>query len=118
MLVTSRETRRWVLPKGWVEKRCTPAAQAAREAFEEAGIRGRIGKVPLGRYGYAKRLADGTCLPVEVEVYALEVESLLDHWPEQDERERRWFTPAEAAEAVQEGDLGSLLLSLATPRAA
>lgn len=115
LLITSRETRRWVVPKGWVGKRCSPAHQAAREAYEEAGIRGRIGQVPLGRYGYAKRLSNGASIPCEVEVYPLEVEALLDHWPEQAERERRWFSPAEAAAAVQESELGRLMLGLAAP---
>lgn len=118
MLVTSRETRRWVLPKGWVEKRHSPSAQAAREAYEEAGIRGRIAPVAFGHYTYRKRLPNGSSVPCEVAVYPLEVEQLLDRWPEAAERERRWFTPEEAAEAVQEGDLGTLLLSLATRQAA
>jgi 8-oxo-dGTP pyrophosphatase MutT (NUDIX family) len=115
LLVTSRETRRWVLPKGWIEKRHSPAAQAAREAFEEAGIRGRIGARPIGRYHYDKRLPGGATIPCEVEVYPLEVERLLDRWPEQAERERRWFPLEEAAALVQEGDLGSLMLSLMLP---
>lgn len=118
MLVTSRETRRWVLPKGWIEKRHSAAAQAAQEAFEEAGIRGRIGKAPIGRYAYPKRLANGASVTCEVEVYPLEVERLLEHWPEMAERERRWFTLAEAAAAVQEGGLGSLMLGLVPPQAA
>lgn len=118
MLVTSRETRRWVIPKGWIEKRHSAAAQAAQEAFEEAGIRGRIGKAPIGRYDYPKRLANGASVTCEVEVYPLEVEQLLERWPEMAERERRWFTLAEAAALVQEGGLGSLMLGLAPPNAA
>ena len=118
MLVTSRETRRWVIPKGWIEKRHSPAAQAAQEAFEEAGIRGRIGKAPIGHYAYPKRLANGASVTCEVEVYPLEVERLLERWPEMAERERRWFTLAEAAAAVQEGGLCSLMLGLEPPRAA
>ena len=118
MLVTSRETRRWVIPKGWIEKRHSPAAQAAQEAFEEAGIRGRIGKAPIGHYAYPKRLANGASVTCEVEVYPLEVERLLERWPEMAERERRWFTVAEAAALVQEGGLGSLMLGLMPTTAA
>ncbi|MFC7474352.1 NUDIX hydrolase [Dankookia sp. GCM10030260] len=118
MLVTSRETRRWVLPKGWIEKRISAAAQAAQEAYEEAGIRGRIGKAPIGTYAYAKRLDNGVSVPCEVVIYRLEVETLLDRWPEMGERERRWFTLEDAAAAVDEGDLGSLLLGLVSPQAA
>src|SRR3954471_13026149 len=112
MLVTSRETRRWVIPKGWVEKRHSPAAQAAQEAFEEAGVRGRVAKAPIGRYAYPKRLANGKQVTCEVEVFPLEVERLLEDWPEKTQRERRWFTLAEAAAAVQEGALGRLMLGL------
>ena len=118
LLVTSRETRRWVVPKGWLEKGVTAADQAAREAFEEAGIRGRIAKAPIGRYTYPKRLPDGTDLTCEVEVYTLEIDRLLHAWPEEAERERRWFTLAEAAEAVQEPGLAALMLRLATSTAA
>jgi 8-oxo-dGTP pyrophosphatase MutT (NUDIX family) len=118
LLVTSRETKRWVLPKGWVEKRHSPADQAAQEAYEEAGIRGRVASAPIGCYAYAKRLRDGASVTCEVEVFALEVEHLLEDWPEKAERERRWFTLPDAAAAVQEGGLGSLMLSLAAPTAA
>jgi 8-oxo-dGTP pyrophosphatase MutT (NUDIX family) len=118
LLVTSRETRRWVLPKGWVEKRVSAAVQAAREAYEEAGIRGRISEAAIGRYAYPKRLANGDSVTCEVEVYTLEVEHLLEDWPEKAERERRWFTLQEAAAAVQEGGLGSLMLKLAAPTTA
>ncbi|MCB4821522.1 NUDIX hydrolase [Roseicella aerolata] len=118
LLVTSRETRRWVVPKGWVEKRHSPADQAAQEAYEEAGIRGRVASAPIGRYAYAKRLRDGASVTCEVEVFALEVEQLLEDWPEKGQRERRWFSLPDAAAAVQEGGLGSLMLSLAAPTAA
>ncbi|MBK1658773.1 NUDIX hydrolase [Paracraurococcus ruber] len=118
LLVTSRETRRWVLPKGWVEARRSAAEQAAREAFEEAGVRGQVAATPIGHYSYRKRMPDGGDLPCEVTVYPLEVEVLLDRWPEQAERERRWFTLEEAARLVHEGDLGALMLRLAAPSAA
>ncbi|TCZ65413.1 NUDIX hydrolase [Roseicella aquatilis] len=118
LLVTSRETRRWVIPKGWVEKRHSAAAQAAQEAYEEAGIRGRVAETPIGSYGYRKRLPNGASIPCEVEVYSLEVDQLLDRWPEMAERERRWFTLEDAAAAVQEDGLGELMLGLAAPRAA
>lgn len=118
LLVTSRETRRWVLPKGWVEKRHSAAAQAAQEAYEEAGIRGRVAETPIGTYGYRKRLSNGASIPCEVEVYPLEVDQLLDRWPEMAERERRWFTLEDAAAAVQEDGLGELMLGLGAPRAA
>jgi 8-oxo-dGTP pyrophosphatase MutT (NUDIX family) len=112
LLVTSRETRRWVLPKGWTEK-CGPARQAEREAYEEAGIRGRIAEKPIGTYAYPKRLRDGATVTCKVDVFPLAVEELLEDWPEKAQRERRWFPLAEAASAVQEGSLGALMLGLA-----
>ncbi|WP_052214875.1 NUDIX hydrolase [Belnapia sp. F-4-1] len=116
MLVTSRETRRWVLPKGWTEK-CGGAKQAEREAFEEAGIRGRITPVPIGAYAYPKRLADGATVTCKVEVFPLAVDELLEDWPEKSQRERRWFTLPQAAMAVDEGGLVTLMLNLAQPEA-
>jgi 8-oxo-dGTP pyrophosphatase MutT (NUDIX family) len=116
MLVTSRETRRWVLPKGWTEK-CGGAKQAEREAYEEAGIRGRITPCPIGAYAYPKRLADGATVTCEVEVFPLAVDELLEEWPEKAQRERRWFTLPQAALAVDEGGLVTLMLSLAQPEA-
>jgi 8-oxo-dGTP pyrophosphatase MutT (NUDIX family) len=113
LMVTSRETRRWIVPKGWQEKKVTDRDQAGREAFEEAGVAGILSDKPIGSYRYDKRLKDGRVKVLEVAVYSLEVTELLDDWPEMDERERRWMTPAQAAMAVREGALAALLLSMA-----
>ena len=113
MLITSRETCRWVIPKGNPERGLEPHALAAKEAYEEAGLVGRIGSEPVGRYRYAKRRSAKEAVPVEVEVFPLLVEGQLGDWPEKGQRETRWFTPAEAALLVQEGGLAELLLSLA-----
>jgi len=113
LMVTSRETRRWIVPKGWQEKKVRDRDQARREAFEEAGVIGVISDKPIGGYRYDKRLKSGQIKAVDVAVYSLEACELLDEWPEMDERERRWMTPAQAAMAVQEGTLAALLLSMA-----
>jgi 8-oxo-dGTP pyrophosphatase MutT (NUDIX family) len=113
LMVTSRETRRWIVPKGWQEKKVTDRDQAEREAFEEAGAIGVISDQPVGSYRYDKRLKNGRVKTIDVAVYSLNVTELLDDWPEMEERERRWMTPAEAAMAVQEGALAALLLSMA-----
>lgn len=115
LLVTSRETRRWVLPKGWVEKRLAPHALAAKEAFEEAGVMGEVQRRPIGRYDYLKRGPRERLTACSVRVFPLRVERLLDEWPERRQRQRRWFSPAGAAMAVQEGGLVTLLLELALP---
>ncbi len=115
MLVTSRETQRWVLPKGWAEKKLTGAELAAKEAYEEAGLRGEVADQPVGSYAYQKRLANAATVRLQVDVYPLKVERELKRWPEKRERQRRWFSLAEAAMAVEEGELVTLLLRLAAP---
>jgi 8-oxo-dGTP pyrophosphatase MutT (NUDIX family) len=115
VLVTSRETGRWVLPKGWAEKRLTGPELAAKEAFEEAGLVGKVAGEPVGSYSYRKRLPDGSTVACGVDVFPMRVERLLDDWPERRQRQREWFTLAQAAMAVEEGDLVTLLLRLAGP---
>jgi 8-oxo-dGTP pyrophosphatase MutT (NUDIX family) len=115
LLITSRETRRWVIPKGWPEKDLLPHELAAREAFEEAGILGRTERNPIGSFRYEKRLTEKKAVLCIVDVYLLEVEQELDEWPEKGQRERRWMTPAQAALLVGEGGLVEVLLRLGVP---
>lgn len=84
---------------------------AAQEAFEEAGIEGAACPAALGSYRYRKLLRTGAALMVDVDVFPLLVTSELTEWPERDERERHWFSLAEAAKAVEEPDLGNLIRS-------
>jgi len=109
MLITSRSTRRWVIPKGWPMKGRKPHASAAREALEEAGLVGEVSKVPIGSYGYGKRLKSGEVVPCQVEVFPLKVKSQRKRWPEKGQRSLRWFNPAEAAEAVDEPELRDVI---------
>lgn len=111
MLVSSRETQRWVVPKGWPIKDLKPHLAAAREALEEAGLVGIAAKTAIGTYQYGKRLSDGTVVPCEVQVFPFEVTKQKKKWPEKDERTTRWFTPDEAASAVDESDLADLIRS-------
>ncbi|MBP2299707.1 NUDIX hydrolase [Azospirillum picis] len=117
LLITSRETRRWIVPKGWTEKKVRPRDMAAREAFEEAGVRGKVSKHPAGTYRYQKRLAGDRSVECEVVVYLLDVREELAEWPEQHERERCWMSPEQAAEAISESGLVPLLLDLGNPAA-
>lgn len=112
MLITSRGTGRWIVPKGWPMAGLKPWRAAAREAYEEAGIVGEIAKRAAGRYDYQKRLEDGTVTTCEVDVFPLRVEEELPRWPEQDQRTRRWFSPEEASILVDEEGLQSLLSDL------
>jgi 8-oxo-dGTP pyrophosphatase MutT (NUDIX family) len=116
MLVTSRETGRWVLPKGWAEKHLNGPRLAAKEAFEEAGIIGDIQRKAIGSYNYLKQLPNNRHLECDVKVFPLHVHKLLSNWPERKQRDRRWFTLSQAAMAVDEPDLSALLLRLSTIR--
>jgi 8-oxo-dGTP pyrophosphatase MutT (NUDIX family) len=116
LLVTSRETRRWVVPRGNPISGLAPYASAAQEAFEEAGVRGAAAQDSIGRYRYHKRRKGGIVVPAEVHLFRLAVTEELEDWPERRERERRWFEPRAAAAAVDEPELKTLLLSLERSR--
>jgi len=110
LLVTSRETKRWVIPKGWPMPGRKPHQVAAQKAFEEAGLRGRIvGKRPVGSYHYEKRIASAEGVLCEVSVFLLLVKRQLKAWPEKEERQTRWFEPSDAADLVDEGGLAEIL---------
>jgi 8-oxo-dGTP pyrophosphatase MutT (NUDIX family) len=113
LLVTSRETGRWVIPKGWPVTGLTGAGAAAREAYEEAGVEGRIGETALGSYGYDKVMdragPDRTALPCSVSVYPMQVSRTQDRFPECEQRLRKWFLQREASLLVAEPDLRQLI---------
>lgn len=111
LLVTSRESRRWVIPKGNFANNVTPHAAAAQEAEEEAGVRGAVCPTPLGSYRYRKRKGSGASLMADVEVFPLSVSEELSDWKEKKQRERRWFALSDAANAVEEPDLRDLIRS-------
>lgn len=113
LLVTSRGTGRWVLPKGWIAEAGTPAETAAREAYEEAGVRGHADPQEIGCYTYDKALDDGRIMTCRVAVHALAVEKLLAAFPESGERRRRWFPAVQAAWQVHEPELRQLMLAFA-----
>jgi 8-oxo-dGTP pyrophosphatase MutT (NUDIX family) len=112
MLVTSRGTGRWIIPKGWPMKRKAPYVAAAREALEEAGVVGQIGKEPIGSFSHKKLLKEGRVIVCEVQVFPLEVTRQRKTWPEKGKREVQWFSSAEAARTVREPTLGKIIRSL------
>jgi len=114
LLVTSRESKRWVIPKGNAAPGLEPHAAAALEAEEEAGVIGWVCPTALGSYRYRKRRRNGASLMVDVEVFPLAVSGELGQWKESHERERRWFSLADAADAVEEPDLRELIRSFRT----
>jgi 8-oxo-dGTP pyrophosphatase MutT (NUDIX family) len=103
-LVTTRETRRWSIPKGWPMKRVDDSSAAAIEAEQEAGLFGRISKSPVGSFQYLKRLPD-RAETVRIDVYRLDVDGQHDSWPEKDERSVQWFRLDEAERLVEEPGL-------------
>lgn len=111
LLVTSRGTGRWVLPKGWPEGYEHPHQAAAREAAEEAGVDGAISSSAIGRFYYGKALPSGMEWRCEVSVFPMEIDRIADKWPERKKRTRRWFAPQDAARLVNEPDLSELITS-------
>lgn len=113
LLVTSRETRRWVTPKGGRMPGLTDARAAAVEALEEAGVEGRIADHPIGTFRYLKWLRRGEGRWCVVSLYPLEVTVEHDTWQEQHERTRQWMSAEQAASRVNETDLAALIRTFA-----
>jgi 8-oxo-dGTP pyrophosphatase MutT (NUDIX family) len=110
LIMTSRDSGRWVIPKGWPMKKKDPHDAAATEALEEAGVRGRVRKEPVGRYTYLKLLDDGDVAPTIVDVFQLQVTKQADSFKEKGQRILAWVSPEEAARRVREIELKSLLV--------
>ncbi len=111
LIITSRDTGRWVIPKGWPMDGKSAAGAAAREAWEEAGVKGKIAEEPIGSYHYMKGLPEGLKVDCRVRVFALAVDDICKNFPEKGERRAEWVDCTEAANRVQEPGLKSLLLA-------
>lgn len=109
LLVSSLNTRRWILPKGWPMDNRTLAEAALEEAWEEAGVTGTVEPASLGTFSYDKLGKRGFAVPCRCEVFRVHVATLADVWPERDRRERRWVPLPEACESVAESELKALL---------
>ena len=110
LVVTSRDSGRWIIPKGWPMKKKKPFEAAEIEAWEEAGIRGVVKKKPIGRYTYLKLLDNGDVTPCVVDVFQIEATETRSDFKEHGERRREWVSPDEAARRVREVELKSLLV--------
>jgi 8-oxo-dGTP pyrophosphatase MutT (NUDIX family) len=112
LLITSRDTGRWIVPKGWPIKGLNSKETALQEAWEEAGVkRGKASKNPIGAYTYEKRQDTGWSFPVKTLVYSVSVKDLQDSYPEVHERNRKWVTAEEAANMVHEPELKKIFLA-------
>lgn len=116
LLVTSRETGRWVIPKGWPMRSRTRREAAALEALEEAGVEGKVARQPVGEFEYVKILKSGESQACRVTVFSLEVLVQHETWREQDQRSTQWFGWEAAAAAVSEPGLTRIIRKFATAR--
>lgn len=113
LLVTSRRTGRWVIPKGWPMFGLSDGEAAAQEAWEEAGIAdAKISNKPIGKYSYEKVLSAGGSIPVRVNVYRLKVLETVKKFPESKQRTRKWVSPRDASEMVREPELKKILVAM------
>jgi 8-oxo-dGTP pyrophosphatase MutT (NUDIX family) len=114
LLITSRETGRWVIPKGGIISGKEAHASAAVEAWEEAGVEGSLSTVVLGSFDYDKQFRKRQeSMRCEVQVFSLRVERMVAKFPERGQRRRKWFKPSKAAVQVMEPALRALLAALA-----
>jgi len=117
LMVTSRRTRRWIIPKGWPMKRTKPAVAAAREAYEEAGVLGTVSADSIGAFIYEKFLDEKRgSLTCAVRVFPLMVIKQLSTWPESHQRKIRWFTSEEFDHSQDNEGLRELVDLFATGR--
>lgn len=110
LLLTSRDTGRWVIPKGWPMEGKKAHAVALQEAFEEAGVRGNVEKEAFGFFDYEKKLRNGVKVMCRVQVHLLEVLDLVKNFPEKESRTLEWVAPEEASRRVNEPELKELFL--------
>jgi 8-oxo-dGTP pyrophosphatase MutT (NUDIX family) len=113
MLVSSRESKRWVIPKGWPMQGRADFNAAKIEALEEGGVTGRVKKTKIGSYSYHKKISTGAQKHCRVDVYLLEVKIMLRQWKEKHERARAWFGLDAASNCVAEAELKEIILRLA-----
>lgn len=109
LLITSRNTGRWVIPKGWPMHRMTPAEAAAQEAWEEAGVTGKVSDRAVGVFSYVKPF-DKEKLPCLAMIFPLKVKTVHAEWPEHKQRKRKWFPIKKAANKLNEAELRQIVL--------
>ena len=115
LLITSKSTRRWIIPRGNPIPGLSPAQSAAQEAYEEAGLTGLVSAQEIGAYRYEKARRNGSSVTANVHVFPLRTTVQSGEWPERHEREWRWFTRAEAVDAVAEPGLKDLIRDFTPP---
>ncbi len=109
LLVTSRRSGRWTIPKGWPMAGKSLAEAAEQEAFEEAGVRGTVDPTPIGTFRHVKQKLVSGDFEVDIVVHPLWVDREFPEWPELGQRKRKWFSPKDAAKRVESRELGDLI---------
>ena len=109
-MITSRQSKRWIIPKGWPVDGATPAEAAQTEAWEEAGVAGKVVPTCLGIYSYNKTIDGAGALPCVVAMFPIRVKKLSTSYPEQAQRRRKWFSRKKAAKLVDEPELANMIL--------
>jgi len=109
LLITTRRTGRWIIPRGWPVHGETPCRAAEIEAWEEAGAEGRMLNTCIGIYSYLKTLQDGSTTPVMVAIFPMKVKKMRDEFPEAGQRKRKWFSLKKAAAQVDEPELKQII---------
>ena len=110
-LVTASSGRRWILPKGTLERGQSPGECAVIEAWEEAGVRGHVGRRPVAKYAARKWGRQSA-----VSVFRLEVDAVAADWPERTVRRRRWVSLSQAIAAIDVPEVCELLRDLKNPK--
>ncbi len=109
LLITSRGSHRWIVPKGWPMHGATPGEAALQEAWEEAGVQGKVIERCIGLFSYSKMMDGKKSLPIVALVYPVKVKALAQEFPEAGQRRRKWFSPKKAAAKVSEPELAQIL---------
>lgn len=107
LLITSSKRKHWGIPKGWIEPRMTAADSAAKEAREEAGILGTVITPAVGAYEHRK-----WGFPCRVDVFLMQVETLLEQWAEANKRDRKWLNVSAAIKQVRQAELKRIFKEL------
>lgn len=109
LLITTRRSKRWIIPKGDPIKGLKPAKAAAREALEEAGVEGAVFEKAIGTFRFRKMTDAGPGVLCQVQVFPLRVRSQLRDWPEAAQRKTRWFAPDEACDVMNDEGLCEII---------
>jgi 8-oxo-dGTP pyrophosphatase MutT (NUDIX family) len=118
LLVTTRNTRRWIVPKGWPDDGRTPQECAAQEAYEEAGVTGAVSDEAIGVFSHKKQLKSGQVITCRIRVYGMEVSEVAGDWPEKSAREMKWCPVADALMLVDDPSLRRVIAKFSRAAAA